>query len=63
MVADEVKALSNRTKETADQISIIMNSLSKRINDLTSSAAKTAQLVNLARDQATVSLIKADLMV
>ncbi len=91
VVADEVKALSSRTKETADEISIILQSFSQRVGDITkqaeqsvlltasanelidnvhnniaellTSAIKTTECVNVAKDQASGSLIKADLTV
>jgi len=91
VVADEVKALSSRTKETADEISIILQSFSQRVGEITkqaeqsvsltasanelidnvhnniaellTSAIKTTECVNVAKDQASGSLIKADLTV
>lgn len=91
VVADEVKALSSRTKEIADEISGILQSFSRRVDDITSqanqsvsltssannliddvhenidalltSAIKTTECVHTAKDQASASLVKADLMV
>jgi len=91
VVADEVKALSSRTKEIADEISNILQSFSQRVIDITeqaeqsvsltasanslidnvhenieallASAIKTTECVNVAKDQASGSLVKADLMV
>ncbi|NQY89192.1 MAG: CZB domain-containing protein [Colwellia sp.] len=47
VVADEVKALSARTKDTADEISIILTSFSQRISEISRQAE---QSVNLTKD-------------
>lgn len=44
VVADEVKALSNRTKETADEIASVLKSFAKRMEDITREAENSQKL-------------------
>ena len=44
VVADEVKALSNRTKETADEIALVLNSFAKQMEDITREAENSQNL-------------------
>ncbi len=87
----KLRLYRSRTKETADEISGILQSFSQRVSDITkqaeqsvsltssannlidnvhenidallASAIKTTEYVNSAKDQASGSLVKADLMV
>lgn len=44
VVADEVKALSSRTKETADEIALVLNSFAKQMEDITREAENSQNL-------------------
>lgn len=50
VVADEVKSLSNRTKETADEISLVLKSFAKRMEDITSEAETSKNLTEKVDD-------------
>ncbi|MDP2561268.1 methyl-accepting chemotaxis protein [Psychrobium sp. 1_MG-2023] len=48
VVADEVKALALRTKETADEIALIIGSFSERVNTITAQAEQSIELTSKA---------------
>ena len=50
VVADEVKALSARTKDTADEISVILTSFSQRVNEITQQAEQSVNLTANANE-------------
>ena len=50
VVADEVKALSARTKDTADEITSILSSFSQRVNDITVQAEQSITLTSHANN-------------
>lgn len=50
VVADEVKSLSTRTKETADEISIVLKSFSNRMADITREAESSQRMTSKVDD-------------